>query len=137
MRKRLAGLALIVCLFGWLDTSLASDEKGGFIIGGGVGFLGCPQFLNAMATMRQSGGSNKIEGVKIISPFVMYVAGFRTGFNSEAQGIFDVFKALGEDAEVNALYAIEPWCAKNPDKNFATGLLVLGGTLRKNARQGQ
>jgi hypothetical protein len=134
MTRRFAGLALIVCLFGCLDTSWASDEKGGFWLGGGVGALGCPQFLDAMATMRQRGGSKRIEGVKIIDPFVSYVAGFRTGFNSEAQGIYDIFSSLGNDAEVSALFAIEPWCAQNPDKNFATALLFLSLTLRKNLK---
>jgi hypothetical protein len=56
---------------------------------------------------------------------------FQTGFNSEAEGIFDIFKSLGADPTLNALYAIEPWCASNPDEKFADAVLALSSTLRR------
>jgi hypothetical protein len=64
----------------------------------------------------------------------MYVAGFQTGFNSEADGIHDIFEALGGDP-FQVLYAIEPWCAQNPDKNFANALLDLAIRLRAKAKR--
>lgn len=123
-------------LFGAMMIALSAingcwgaDGKGDFFIGGGVGGVKCPQFLNALATVRQHGGPGGLEGAKIVSPFLAYVHGFQTGYNSEADGVYDIFHALGENAGIDVLYAIEPWCAKNPDKAFATGLLVISRIL--------
>jgi hypothetical protein len=114
--------------------SVARDRNGNFIVGGGVGALGCPEFLNAMATARQKGGARSLAGVNEIAAYQYYVGGFETGFNSEAEGIYDIFASLGTDPTLKALYAIEPWCANNPDKTFGTALLVLAAKLRANPR---
>jgi hypothetical protein len=107
----------------------AADDRG-FMKGGGIGMLGCPQFLNAMTTARQKGGLASISGVREIDAYASYVLGFQTGFNSEAEGIYDIFQSLGDNPAVSALYAIEPWCASNPGKKFSDGLLVLSLKLR-------
>jgi hypothetical protein len=83
-----------------------------------------------MATARQNGGLSTVAGIKIIDPFGSYVLGFQTGFNSEAEGVYDIFKSLGSNPTVSALYAIEPWCASNPSKKFSDGLLNLAGKIR-------
>jgi hypothetical protein len=110
----------------------AADSRG-MMTGGGVGAVGCPEFLNAMATARQHGGARAVAGVKGLDAFIHYVLGFQTGFNSEAEGVYDIFETLGGDA-FTVLYAIEPWCAQNPDKKFSTALLVLAYSLRSKAK---
>ena len=39
-----------------LGNSAAARDERGFWMGGGVGSVGCPEFLNAMATARKKGG---------------------------------------------------------------------------------
>jgi hypothetical protein len=120
---------LIAALTGISSSAdAAAADANGFIMGGHVGALGCPEFLNAMATARQRGGLQSVAGVNIINAWMSYVAGFQTGFNSEADGIYDIFKSLNNPS--NVLYAIEPWCASHPDKSFADALLVLAYSLR-------
>jgi hypothetical protein len=87
-----------------------------------------------MATFRQRGGFRVVAAAGAIDPWLGYAFGFQTGFNSEADGIFNIFASLASpgdsDGAVNALYAIEPWCASNPDKTFATALVVLAYRLK-------
>jgi hypothetical protein len=116
-----------------LTSSAVERDANGFWMGGGVGGLGCPEFLNAMATARQKGGLRSFAGVRETSPFENFLSGFQTGFNSEAEDIFDIFKPLGTDPTLNALYAIEPWCVSNPDKKFADAVLALAFTLRSKS----
>ena len=114
MRHRIHLLFLLVGSVTSLALlSLAADEKG-FMTGGGVGGVSCPEFLNAMSTARQKGGANRLPGVNEIDGFAMYVLGFQTGFNAEAEGVYDIFTSLGSDPALKALYAIEPWCASHP-----------------------
>jgi hypothetical protein len=114
-----------------LINSAVARDANGFWMGGGVGGLGCPEFLNAMATARQKGGLRSAAGVQETGAYENYVSGFQTGFNSEAEGVYEIFKSLGTDPTLNALYAIEPWCAGNPDKKFAHAVLALASTLRR------
>ncbi len=74
-----------------------------------------------------------VAGVQEINGYAMYLSGFQTGFNSEAEGIYDIFEAFGPDPIVQALYAVEPWCAKNPDKTFAG--IALSQLLRAKIRE--
>jgi hypothetical protein len=112
----------------------ASDTKKGMFVGGGVGAEVCPVFLNAMATARQRGGASTSAGLLVVTGYVHYVLGFQTGFNSEAEGIYDIFASLGPDAAFNVLYAVEPWCAKHPAEKFGNALLVLAYQLREKAK---
>jgi hypothetical protein len=110
-------------------------DANGFIKGGGVGMVRCPQFLNAMATARQNGGMGTLAGVKLMQGYMMYVAGFQTGFNSQADGVYDIFSSLGDDAVDSVLYAVEPWCASNPGKTFSDGLLDLASKLQTSKKR--
>jgi len=85
-----------------------------------------------MAIARQKGGLQTPDGVRETYGYAMYVLGFQTGFNSEAEGVFDIFSALGSVPSDKVLYAIEPWCASHPDKKFSQAVLALAGTLRAN-----
>jgi len=113
-----------------MPAAHAADSKGAFITGGGVGATTCPDFLNAMATARQKGGATSPGGVTVLNGFAHYVLGFQTGFNSEADGVYDVFTSLGPSPAFQALYAVEAWCGQNPDRKFASGLLDLANRLR-------
>jgi hypothetical protein len=121
-------IAILTALV-WTNGSWAADSSGKFRSGGGVGSSPCPAFLNALATGRQLGGA---AGAKVIDPYLQYVLGFQTGFNFEAEGVYDIFGSL---PDYNVLYAIEPWCTQNPDKPFSNGLLDLANNLRKKLKQ--
>jgi hypothetical protein len=91
-----------------LGPASAADKAGLYMIGGGVGGVGCPEFLNAMQT-RLKGGLNTPAGAEEISNFVNYVEGLRTGFNSENRGgILDIFAAL-ENRPVGASTPYMRW----------------------------
>jgi hypothetical protein len=109
--------------------TIARDANG-FIVRGGAGGVGCPAFLNAMATARQKGGLRTVAGIQETSGYEMYLLGFETGFNSEAEGVYDIFETLGPEPSLQALYAIEPWCASNPDKTFGKAVIALSVRLR-------
>jgi hypothetical protein len=112
----------------------SADKNGMFMRGGGVGSVGCPQFLNAMATARQSGGLQSLTGIKLIQGYVMYILGFQTGFNSQAEGVYDIWSPLGDDPANSALYAIEPWCQQHPEANFGQGVIALADKLQSYAK---
>jgi hypothetical protein len=116
-------------------TILAADKTGKYQIGGGVGGLGCPVFLNIMATARQAGGLNSVAGTEHVASLENYVLGFETGANAEPNGIVDIFSALGNEPADSALYAIEPWCAEQPDKRFGEGVIELAKKLRGSAKR--
>jgi hypothetical protein len=62
------------------------------------------------------------------------VLGFRTGYNSAAEGVVDIFEPLGKDAGQQALYVIESWCSKNPAGKFDEALFDLVVSMRKTKR---
>jgi len=123
---------IIVALF---SSGAGAYTEKGFMTGGGVGSVSCPDFLNAMATARQSGGLTSVAGVRIINPFGSYVLGFQTGYNFGADGVYDVFSSFGAEGDHTnkILFAIEPWCAQHPEAKFDTALFELLKTLRENA----
>ena len=125
-RTVLLTLATIVLL---ANAAVGRDEKG-FWMGGGVGFVSCPDFLSVMATARKKGGPTSVAGLREIAPYQYYVSGFQTGFNAEAEGVYDIFESLGHDAPDRVLSAIEPWCASHPDQTFASAVLALVQSLR-------
>lgn len=95
------------------------------------------QFLRLMtfqSASRQRGGVSSSAGVGAIGHFQMYVLGFQTGYNLAADGVYNVFGSLGEDAGISVLFTIEPWCAKHPEALFDDALFDLLKTLRENAK---
>ena len=104
-------LALLIVLLGWDVSTFGS--------------------LNAMATARQKGGLRTASGDREIYGFANYVLGFQTGFDSEAQGVHDIFSSFGSSPAFTVLYAIEPWCAGHPYKAFGTAVLSLAKTLQE------
>jgi hypothetical protein len=112
-------LTIFVTLALAVPDASAADAQNLFKTGGGVGAVKCPEFLNVMADARQRGGVATVGGVNAVTAYLHYVLGFQTGFNAEAEGVYDIFAGLGDNAGIKALYAIEPWCASNPDKNFS------------------
>jgi|GEM_PF-4388077 hypothetical protein len=134
MTTKIILLTCTLSLAFWDSDAVAYTEKG-FMVGGGVGAVSCPDFLDAMATARQSGGVTTNAGANVINPYLQYVVGFQTGYNFAADGVFDVFGSLGKDPAIKVLFAIEPWCAKHPEEHFADALLDLLKTLGENATE--
>jgi hypothetical protein len=64
-KRGMVGLALVLIAI----SAKAADKNGQFYVGGGVGGVGCPIFLNVMATARQLGGLHSPEGVDRINPY--------------------------------------------------------------------
>jgi hypothetical protein len=89
-----------------------------------------PDYLNAMATARKRGGLMSVAGLREIAPYQYYVSGFQTGYNSEADGVYDIFESFGHDAPDRVLSEIEIWCASHPDQTFPIALLALAQSLR-------
>ena len=84
-----------------------------------------------MATARKRGGLTSVAGLREIAPYQYYVAGFQTGYNSEADGVYDIFESLGnDDASDRVLSELESWCASHPDQTFAIALLAIAQSLR-------
>lgn len=117
-----------------LATITAADSGGHYTVGGLVGGLTCPQFLNIMATARQDGGLRSVAGSQDTAGLENYVAGFETGMNSQPNGVADIFASLGPESAEAALYAIEPWCAEHPEEKFGSGVVALARKLKKTAR---
>lgn len=118
-----------------LSLSHGADSQGNFMTGGGMGSLGCTDFLNDMATARQQGGLARLPGVNTIAPFQRYVVGFTTGYNMGNDGVYHIFEAFGQNYSLKVLLAIEPWCANNPTKKFDAALIHLVGKLRDEQRK--
>jgi len=89
-----------------------------------------------MASARQAGGVRSPAGVGYVASYGDFVEGFRTAFNSQTPGIFDIFAPLevGEERGFAVLYAIEPWCAQHPEAKFADAVLALAKTLSATAQ---
>jgi hypothetical protein len=113
-----------------LSTQALARTDKGLMTGGGVGKSSCPEFLDSMATARQRGGLESYAGVPVINPFIEYIAGFQTGYNLGAPGVYDVFETLGEKPVSKALFTIEAWCSKHPEADFDDGIFDLLRTLQ-------
>ena len=114
-----AALLLLV-----LAHNADAADKGAFMLGGGVGSLPCTKFLDDMQTARARGGIRSTEGVNLISPFMMYVAGFQTAYNYKTSGIKNVFDRYSSDQGFGELIALEKECSNSPNLKFAEALLV-------------
>ena len=125
--KTVFGLILIAFI---ATTAQGADKNGNYKIGGGVGVMKCPEFLDVMATHRQLGGMNTESGAVAVNPEIEYVLGFQTGFNLVSTSGLDIFQKISPSEGVNALYAIEPYCQQHPDKNFGQALIWLATYLR-------
>lgn len=113
----------------------AATLDGNFMRGGGIGGVGCPAFLNDMATARSFGSLMDIEAVLHLNGYYQYLTGFQTAFNMEAEGVFDIFGApsFGSWPTQSALIAIEPYCQNHPEALFDGALLWLVEKLRPGA----
>jgi hypothetical protein len=125
--KKYAPLLLLLLA----SPSFGADQQGRYMMGGGVGGVTCPQFLNLMATARQLGGVSTPSGVEQVSNFANYVTGFQTGYNLMSTGSFDIFAKLDTE-HFDALYAIEAWCKDHPAAKFGEGVIALADKLAKH-----
>jgi hypothetical protein len=128
-------ILIVAALLAANSSANGIDANGHFSGGGGVGAVTCPKFLDIMADARQRGGNQTPEGAKTYVPFWDFLAGFQTAYNMLAPGVYDVFAPLGQQWSLDGLYAIEAWCAKNPDKDFSVGVIELARSMREKLNQ--
>jgi hypothetical protein len=119
---------LIVALATWCPRSIGADKQGRFMMGGGVGGVTCPQFLNQMASARQAGGVGSVAGSEFTSNFSNYILGFQTGYNMMSRNRFDIFAKL-DMQNFDSLYIIESWCKDHPTDKFSDGVIALAEKL--------
>jgi hypothetical protein len=133
-KRATALVAFAMTIYIPLTAARAADAEGHYYVGGGVGGLKCPSFLNDMTEVRQLGGLHSITGgASRIAPWQGYVLGFETGYNLGTPGIVDVFASLGSsDTERldNVIYWIESWCLTHPDKLFGSAVAALAQSLQ-------
>ena len=118
-----------------LSLSHGADSQGRFVAGGGVGDLGCIDFLDATATARQQSRFETLPVGSTINLFMQYVLGFTTGFNMSKDGVSHIFRSFGQNHGLKVLLAIEPWRARNPTKSFDEALFHIVWMLRHEPRE--
>jgi len=125
-------LLCAIILFPQKDL-LAYDKNGEYIVGGGVGSVSCSQYISLLAQAQLAGGINSLEGANMVNPYMSYIVGFQTGYNVSHQGKKDIFADIGGASPTSkALFLIEDWCKKNPDKRFGAAVITLADNLNKH-----
>jgi hypothetical protein len=104
------------------SQAFAEDSDGTVWHGGGTGAAQCGDFRYEYRMAKQKGvGSPPY--VKDMQNYVMYVLGFRTGFNRLAENTCDVF---GGETEINnILERISKYCLSNPETKFSSALVMV------------
>jgi len=102
-------------------SAFAADKTGSFYRGGGVGSVECLKFIASMEKGR-SHGVGTLGYVQETQGYLMYVAGFRTGYNMAATDIYDVFSGLGDES---LLLKLESICTKDPAMKFGDAVVSL------------
>jgi hypothetical protein len=124
MFGRLRALLAICALWvAAVSVVSAADTTGNFWRGGGAGGVACPQFVGTMERAR-SLGIGSLAYTREIQGFMMYVLGFRTGYNMAADATCDIFN--GEAGDLYELLAWpEQWCRDNPTSRFSEAVVAL------------
>ncbi|OMH30552.1 hypothetical protein [Motiliproteus sp. MSK22-1] len=100
--------------------AVAADSNGTAWYGGGAGAIACGDFRYEFRKAKQK-GINSIPYANDMQSYVMYVLGFRTGFNHLAENTCDVF---GGETEINnILEQVSVYCLSNPDVKFSSALV--------------
>lgn len=119
-----------------LSAPASAATSDGYMMGGGLDALSCPQFLNKMQVLRDANGfTEDADGFVLATPYHQYLSGFRHAFNMMTPEVFDVFAPLGEDPYNSALFAAEAYCRDRPTKGFADALYDLLAKLGTAAKR--
>jgi len=119
-----AALALLATLL-LAGPAHAADQHGNYVVGGGVGGVTCPEFVNTIDEARRYGVGSS-EWATRTQGYVMYILGFQTGYNLAKPGTFDLFANVSTD---QVLAQLETWCRQNPLKKFGQGFEPLVDAL--------
>ena len=109
----------------------AADSGGRFYMGGGAGGVTCPEFVRVMEQIKED-PSGSLEYVTKTSSFVMYVLGFRSGYNIGKPDTFDIFHGLSVE---QILKWIELHCRENPLSKFGSVLYLLQKQVYPNRQR--
>lgn len=104
------------------QLSYSADTNGHFQLGGGVGAVTCPKFVESMEHSR-SLGIGSVDYAYAMQGFIMYLMGFQTGYNASALDTCDIFS--GTDTDYSLLSWAENFCRTNPSRRFADAVLAL------------
>jgi hypothetical protein len=114
-------IGLVLALMMTAPAHAATPE--GYMTSGGVGGIRCAVYSNALAEARQA-GLQSYKGASAMNEFVQYAYGFFTGYNSVADGIFDILGGIRDDQmHITVLSMADTYCAANPTDTF-DGALV-------------
>ncbi len=109
----------------------AADSGGRFYMGGGAGGVTCPEYVRVMEQAKEH-PPDSLEYVTKTSSFVMYVLGFRSGYNIGKSDTFDIFHGLSVE---QILTWIELRCRENPLLEFGTVLFLLQEQVYPNRQR--
>ena len=122
MPVRSACLILIVSL-ATASLAHAADQTGNFWRGGGVGGVACPKFVATMERARSLGIDSPAYAHET-QGYIMYILGFRTGYNMSATDTCDIFS--GEEDDLYPLLAwSENWCRAHSESKFSEAVIAL------------
>ncbi|QLG87667.1 hypothetical protein HQ393_05025 [Chitinibacter bivalviorum] len=99
----------------------AEDKNGNFVVGGGVGGVECPEFVSTMERAT-SHGLGSSEYTQAIYPYVMFIAGFMTGYNAQAKDTCNIFDSYSNDQR---LAWLNNYCKSNPLDKFGSAVIKL------------
>jgi hypothetical protein len=118
LNKRMSFFWLLCALFAGQVS--AADSNGTVWHGGGAGGIACGDFRYEFRIAKHK-GINSLPYAQDMQSYVMYVLGFRTGFNQLAEKTCDVFG--GETEISNILERISTYCLSNPEAKFSSALV--------------
>jgi hypothetical protein len=122
MVLRAACLTLILTLTA-ANLTYAADQTGNFWRGGGVGGVACPEFVATMERAR-SHGIDSPAYVNETQGYIMYIVGFRTGYNMSAAGTCDIFNGEEDDLYPLLVWS-ENWCRAHSKRTFSDAVIAL------------
>lgn len=111
----------------------AYDKDGQYVVGGGVGGVICSEYISLLSQAQLRGGLTSAPGAYTMNSYSNYILGFQTGYNISHLGEKDIFSEIGGVNPSNkALFLIEDWCKKNPEKRFGEAVIKLAEKFMMN-----
>ncbi len=99
----------------------AQQAPTGYIVGGGLGTMECPGFVESMGKAKdQKPGVTGYPGE--LQGFAMFVSGFQTAYNLQTPRTCDIFAGWNNN---QVLEWLEKYCRANPQERFGVGVIAL------------
>lgn len=115
-------IALVFLLWLLMPPAYSAETgTGAYFMGGGVGGLSCPNFVETISRAKAHGIGSVNYAIET-SGFLMYVLGFRTAYNLQTSDTYDIFDNF-EDSQLLAW--LDDYCKTNPLKKFSDAVVSL------------